>query len=224
MNRNKLPSHGDMVTAIVGYYDSASPAQRADGQAWYPLAQGIVEAIGKATNTDVVKVAYALAALSPRNPWRWNVADCYSYCAARRAGLTMPKATTFKRNQVAAWTALGQDGQPWLSAAPKVNAFVAAIMGNPLSVVVDVWAVKAATHGLADYVGTDKRYLAVAAAYTEAAALRGVLPRDMQAIVWLVVQTEGLASSRTGRHDKAFKAGTHPLVVELLSGQQAAGL
>lgn len=224
MNRNKLPDHQSMVTAIVGYYDSASDAQRADGQAWYPLAGDVVEAIAKATNSDAVKVAYALAALSPRNPWRWNVADCYSYCAARRAGLTMPKATTFKRNQAAAWQALSKDGQPWLSSAPKVNAFVAAIMGNPLSVVVDVWAVKAATHGVADYVGTDKRYAAVSAAYVEAASIRGVLPRDMQAIVWLVVQTEGLASSRTGRHDKAFKRGTHPMVVELLSGQKSAGL
>jgi len=220
----KLPSHDDMVKAVLSYYDSASPAQRADGTAWYPLAGKVVEAIAASTNTDAVKVAYALAALSPRNPWRWNVADCYSYAAARRAGLTMPKATTFKRNQRAAWTALVQDGQPWVTAAPKVNAFVAAIMGNPLSIVIDVWAVKAATFGLIDYVGTDAKYSLIERAYRDAATIRGIMPRDMQAIVWLVVQTEGLASSRTGRHDKAFKRGTHPMVVSLLSGQANCGL
>ena len=48
MNRNKLPEHSDMVTAIVGYYNSASAAQRADGAAWYTLARGIVDAIATA--------------------------------------------------------------------------------------------------------------------------------------------------------------------------------
>lgn len=211
--------HSDEVANILSYYDSATEAQRADGQAWYPLAGRIVEAIASATDTDAVRVAYALSALSPRNPWRWNVADAYSYAAARKAGMTMPSATTFKRNQLAAWQALGQDGQPWKTAAPKVTAFVAAIMGAPEAVVIDTWAFRAATgrSPKGSEAGKASVYDRLAEAYTIAASVRGVEPRAMQAIVWLVVQTEGLASLRKGRHDLSFKAGTPDFVRELLS-------
>lgn len=200
-----------MVENILATYHRATLEQRASGRRWYPLAGRIVEAIAADTRSDAVRVAYALSALSPRNPWRWNVADAYSFAEARQQGRTMPRATTFKRNQEAAWLALSSDTAPWCTAAPKVSAFVAAIMGNPLSVVVDVWAVRVAltedrkTITLSDYVD-------IAEAYKDAARAIGEQPRDMQAITWLVAQTEGLATHRTGRHDLTFKAGTPDVV------------
>lgn len=209
--------HDDMVANIVDTYARATEAQKTDGAAWYPTAFTIVDAIAKATGTDAVRVCYALAALSPRNPWRWNVADAYSYAAARRAGLTMPKATTFGRNRTSAWAALASDVAPWNTAAPKVNAFVAAIMGNPLSVVVDVWAFRVATGTTSKLTLRGADYVAIAAAYTDAAAILRILPRDLQAITWLVAQTEGLASHRAGRPDLAFKTGTPDFVRTLLA-------
>lgn len=217
-------THDDMVANILTYYRSASDQQLADGRHWYPLAGRIVAAIAAETHSDRAKVAYALAALSPRNPWRWNVADCYSYAAARAEGRTMPKATTFKRNQLAAWQALADDGQPWVTSAPKVTAFVKAVNGVEDAVVVDVWAVRIATGGRRSEVRSDKDYADIAAAYVEAARQAHEKPRDIQAITWIVAQTEGLASHRVGRHDRTFKAGTSAFILLLMSGQQALGL
>jgi hypothetical protein len=211
-------SHGDYVANILAVYDRATPEQVDSGRAWYPTAHHIVNAIAESVEADPARVCYALAALSPRNPWRWNVADAFSFAEARAQGRTMPKATTFKRNQLRAWQALGDGERPWLSAAPKVNAFVNAIMGDRAAVVIDTWAYRVAV-GEAPKTGSFARklYVPLALAYTEAAALRREVPADMQAITWLVAQTEGLATHRRGRHDQAFKAGTPAFVKELLS-------
>lgn len=220
-----LPAHEDMVLNILAVYDRASEAQRQAGEAWYPTAGDIVTAIADASGTPTLRVAYALAALSPRNPWKWNVADAYSFAVAKRNGYSMPAATTFGRNQLAAWQALDGDGEPWLTSAPKVKAFVRAILGDYDSVVVDVWAMRVATEGRLDTVRSDAEYIEVAAAYSEAANRRHhVYPASMQAITWLVGQTEGLGSRRVGRHDKVVKRGTAAFIVTLLTGQQAFGL
>lgn len=150
-----------------------------------------------------------VAALSPRNPWRWNVADAYAFCSARAEGRTMPKATTFKRNWDAAWRALDPNSNAvWYTSAPKVRAFVAAILGDEHSVVVDTWAVRVATGGSKSRVANDKEYAAVAAAYVEAARCVLEPASHTQAITWLVAQSEGLATLRRGRNDLSFKAGT----------------
>jgi len=214
--------HDDMVANILHYRHSATPEQEEAGIRWYPAAHRIVAAIADATGISDIRVCYALAALSPRNPWRWNVADAYAYASARAEGRTMPKATTFKRCQLTAWQALASDGQPWSTAAPKVNAFVRCIMGDVLEVVVDTWAVRVASGGQFSTVANDKAYAKVARAYVAAAELLGELPRDVQAITWIVAQTEGLATLRKGRHDLTFKAGTDPLVVDLLTSIASA--
>jgi hypothetical protein len=102
-----------------------------------------------------------------------------------------------------------------MTAAPKVTAFVAAIMGDRTSVVVDIWAYRVATNKGTKAIG-NRAYKAVAAAYMEAARITGEDPRDIQAITWLVAQTEGLATRRVGRHDLAFKSGTGAFVRSLL--------
>lgn len=210
----KLPSQGDMVTAILHHYVVASPAQKRAGRDWYPAAGRIVEQLAELTGTDVRRFAHALAALSPRNPWRWNVADAYSYAVAKNEGRMMPTATTFRKNQNAAWRALEQDETPWLTAAPKVYSFVDAIMGDTEAVVVDMWAVRAATNGLVNRVHTKAQYKAVADAYKAAAdMIHAVNPRDLQAIVWLHIRAEKLAITN---HVHVYKAGTHEHVKAVL--------
>lgn len=218
MTASSLPAHEDMVEAIVRTYSRATLEQRDDGRNWYPLAGRIVQSIAEATGTNAVRIAYALAALSPRNPWRWNVADAYRFAAAHRAGEPMPSATTFKRNWHAAWRALDADGQPWVSAARKVTAFVAAINGDPSAVVIDVWAYRIAVGRTPRWNAVkDSEFNAIVAAYEAAARALREEPRAVQAITWLVAQSEGLASKRVGRHDLAFKAGTPDFVKALLA-------
>ena len=212
-----LPTHGDMVDAIVATYRRATAAQLYDGMHWYGVARNIVDAIAAETTTDPGRVACALAALSPRNPWAWSVADVYAFASSAALGGEMPTATTYGANCRTAWRALTMDGIPWADAALKVRAFVGAIMGNEWSVVVDVWAIRVATKGDRSEAKTTGVYRRVAHAYTEAAGRLGVTPCTAQAVTWLVAQSEGLGSGRRSRHDQTCKRGTHPFVRDLLA-------
>lgn len=206
-----LPDHDAMVAAIVATYRDASDAQRDAGRSWYPAAGAIVDAIAADTGRTRASVAYAMAALSPRNPWRWNVQDAYAFaCAAREGADRPPSATTFATNVDRAWSAIN-GAIPWTTAAPKVRAFVAAILGDDSAVVVDTWAIRVATGGAMIDV-TDREYAHVVEAYREAAERIGADARDVQAVTWTVAQDAGLASSRRGRHDLTFKRGTAPFV------------
>jgi len=216
MTRANIADHGDMVAAIVETYGRADTSQQAGGRAWYGTAGRMVRSIAADTRTDAERVALALAALSPRNPWRWNVADAYAFAVAARADGAMPGATTFRVNRERAWSALRDGAAAWTSRAPKVRAFVAAILGDHGAVVVDTWAVRVATRGALAEV-RDAEYGPVAAAYRDAAAMVGETPAAIQAITWIVAQSEGLASNRRGRHDETFKRGTPPAVVAMFA-------
>lgn len=223
MTRATLPEHDAMVAAIVATYRAATPAQVAAGVRWYPTAGRMVAAIADSAELPQHRVAYALAALSPRNPWRWNVADAYAYAHAAAAVLAgapddgPPSATTFGVNRANAWRMLvREDLRIWTSAAPKVRAFVEAILGDTAAVVVDVWAIRVATAGAMERV-PNGRYANVAAAYQDAARILGVAPRDAQAVTWIVAQTTGVGSNRRGRHDETFKRGTPDAVRALFA-------
>lgn len=204
----RLPAHDDMVAAIVETYRRASVPQLESGGAWYDVAGRIVRTIADETRLPVDRVAAALAALSPRNPWRWNVADCYAFAAAYAADPygPIPTATTFTVNRENAWLALAGD-LPWRTRAPKVHAFVAAILGYRDAVVVDTWAIRVATRGAMTDVRNGE-YETVVAAYRAAARILGTRSSDVQAVTWVVAQAEGIASSRRGRNDETFKRGT----------------
>lgn len=217
--RPDVADHERMVGEVCAVFARAGRADRAAGGDWYPTAGRMVGAIASSSGIAEHRVAHALAALSPRNPWRWNVADAYAYAHAAAAGDGRPSATTFESNRRAAWSALLEPGAPWASAAPKVRAFVAAILGDLHSVVVDVWAVRVATGGRLSNV-RPAEYARVAAAYQSAAQVLGIAPRDLQAITWIVAQREGLGSARRSNHAASFKRGT-PDAVRLLFNPEA---
>lgn len=216
---HQLPTHRDMVDAIVVAYDRATDDQVVAGKCWYGDARYIVERIADATGfgDEPMRVAYALAALSPRNPWAWNVADAYHFASAATHGGEMPTATTYGANRRAAWVALTSDKIPWSTTALKVRAFVSAIMGDELAVVVDVWAMRVVTNGAMSEAKSTKTYRNVAYAYCEAAHELGVTPSVAQAVTWLVAQAEGLGSGRRNRHDRSCKRGTPAFVRDLLT-------
>lgn len=220
-----LPSEDDMVDNILAVYRRATAAQRAEGAAWYPLAGDIASAIADRTDTSVKRVAVVIAALSPRNPWRWNVADAYRYLVAAASGDAMPSATTFRRNQLRAWDAASRNTKdPWVGAALKVRSFVAAITGDVNAVVVDVWAMRVATNGVRDMVGSDRDYVRVSDAYLAATAFIEHEAGDgwkmhastVQAVTWVVAQSEGLGSRRSGQHGLTHKRDTPAFIRSLV--------
>lgn len=201
--RNYRHERHDAIRAIISAWRAASPTERAVGREWYPTASALVGIIADHTSTDPRTVAAVLAALSPRNPWRWNVADAATFCDAARRGLPQPTATTFGHNRNTAWRILRLE-TGWKSAAPKARAFARACSGDRRSVVVDVWAVRVATDGRRDSVSGQRDYDNLARAYTVAARIVGETPRELQAIVWHAAQH----SDPRSRHARTLKANT----------------
>ena len=220
---SRLPPPDDMVAAIVATYQAATPGHIRSGRAWYPAAGRMVRSIARETGHPVERIAFALAALSPRNPWRWNVADVYALATAdidRNDVPTLwprpelPQCSTFRVNVDRAWATLHDGIAPWLAAAPKVRAFAAAILGDTSAVVVDVWAARIATAGRVS-APSNAEYASIAAAYEAAAIILAIPAAEVQAVTWLVAQSDGLGSNRRGRHDVRHKRGTAPFVVDL---------
>lgn len=213
----------DMVGPIVAAYMAASPAQRAAGRDWYPAASAIVDSLAAWADIDRPSMAAIVAALSPRNPWAWNVQDAAAVAYAATHGLPCPTVTTFGANRSRAW-AIATGASDWSGSALKVRSFVANILGDPDAVTVDVWAIRVATAGRRSAVRGAADYQRVAEAYRDAAEFVGETPRDVQAIVWIAAQAAGLGSARRGRHDKVLKRGTLALIAELLTGQLCLAL
>jgi hypothetical protein len=207
-----LPTILEMEANILSVYARATSTQIHEGREWYETARRLVTLIARESGYEEKRIAYCLAALSPRNPWQWNVADAYIYAMAARDGLPMPSATTFKRNQRIAWAALTSDEAPWKGAALKVRNFVEAVMGNMGAVVIDVWAARVATNGELNQARNVGQYRAMDIAYRSAAIRVGATPCGIQAATWIVAQHEGLGSGRKGRHDKTFKVGTPDII------------
>lgn len=59
---------------IVAVWDAATDAQRSNGLAWYTEAYNTAQAFAQAYNVTLAQAAGVLAATSPNNSWRANVA------------------------------------------------------------------------------------------------------------------------------------------------------
>ena len=206
-------TYTDNIRAI---FEQSTPDDRASGADWYPAARRIVDTIADRSGIAPDRVAAAMAALSPRNPWAWNVQDAAAYSQAASDGADMPSATTFGANRARAWAIL-RDGADWSTSALKVRSFVANIMGDTDSVTVDVWAIRVATMGEVSTAPNDRTYREVADAYRTVAAEVGLTPRDLQAITWTTAERIGLGSQRRGRHGQTFKRGTFDYVRDMLA-------
>lgn len=203
--------------SIRTVYAQATDADRRAGREWYPEAGRIAAAIADRTGIATDRIAAAIAALSPRNPWRWNVADAAAFALAAADGAAeRPTATTFSANADRAWQFVN-GATDWRSTALKVRSFVANILGDTDAVTVDVWAIRVATDGAQHAVRNDREYREIADAYRTVAAELGITPRDLQAITWVTAERIGLGSKRRGRHGSTFKRGTLAWVPALLT-------
>lgn len=212
-----MNDHEDMVAAIVAAFNASTADDRDSGRRWYPAAGAIIDGLAAWSGIPADRMAAVVAALSPRNPWAWNVADAAAFAdAARRGDAVRPRATTFDSNADRAW-AFANGQSDWATSAPKVRSFVANMTGDTDAVTVDVWAIRVATNGREHEVRSDRRYHEVANAYRTAAAIVGETPRELQAIVWVAAERTGLASKRRGRIGLTFKRGTLPIVLTLMA-------
>jgi hypothetical protein len=124
-----------------------------------------------------------MSILSPRVKWNWCVRWTRDIVGAHLASETVPAVST-GANRAKAWSEL--NGEPALS-GPKTSTFTRAILGDTDAVVIDSWTLR--TVGLRpDAKVTANRQQWITAAYTEAAAIVGESPRDLQAILWCAIR------------------------------------
>lgn len=191
---------GAMTRRILKWHDGASDADRHTGLTWYDDARAFAGTLAKGTGYSVAQVAGVIAVLSPQVDWNGNMRGAVNACAHHMAGQRperIDEYSGYRANVAKAWRVL--DGDLDAVRGPKVEAFAAAIRGDMSHVVVDAWAIRAARdarRALALYASEDEQdgiveKRAIAEAYRRAAALRGITPSAMQAVVWVAVRGSG---------------------------------
>lgn len=182
-----LPSHDDMVLNILAFYAEATPAERAEGMAWYTTALEAAQNIAARTGLSVEVVVAVIAVLSPQKEWNENLAWAAEVCEAHVAGLSLPRrglGNSLRRAAIALSGDLSDVDRA--VGSPKVREFYRSILGRPSAACVD-------RHALRIVAGdplstppamTDARYRLAADAYREAGRELGVAARHVQAVTW----------------------------------------
>jgi hypothetical protein len=174
------------VTArLVRHYRAASPEMITAGRNWYPDAGSIAADIAESTGYRIDTVAAVIAALSPQTRWSINILAAQAICDGNHARYP----SMLGSNHARALAVLGSDNPTaMLGNGPKVNAFAENILGDPDTVTIDSWAVRAAlgttTTPLDVILKRVGVYDDLASCYRAAARIVGERPCDLQAIVW----------------------------------------
>lgn len=184
--------HRHMVRRIIEAWNAASAEDLSAGRAWYSRAQAYAHELSIIHKMPLERVAAVIACLSPRAHWHVNLTWAGQMIEAAAKGEACPLVSTTD-NRAKAWAfATGQaaavPNAPEFGAhAPKVRRFFANIMGDELSVTVDVWAARVA-EGRTGPAPAGGRYQAIEAAYQSAASIVEASPRDVQAATWVAVR------------------------------------
>ncbi|MCA1799796.1 MAG: hypothetical protein LC650_00695 [Actinobacteria bacterium] len=186
-----LPDHDTMVLNVLAMYAEATPAERADGFAWYATAREAAANIAQRTGLPVEVVVAVIAVTSPQKLWQSNLGWAERICSAHVAGRPLPReglGNSLRRAAIALTGDLSDVLRT--SGSLKVRNFYLSILGAPGSPCVD-------RHALRVVLGdpmvtppgmTDARYLAAAAAYSDAARELRVAVRHVQAVTWTVAK------------------------------------
>ena len=183
----RIENTAPITRRLLRIFDSATDVQRTSGIEWYREAHDIsVELAGD--DFTVAQAAGVIAVLSPNTSWKGNITNARKAFACYRAGVPVNECRAgLGANVRKAYRIL--DGDMSAITGPKVTAFFQNIMGDPLSVTIDLWATRAA-------IGEDipgRLRATVERAYLNAAKKRNVSPRDFQAVVWVSVRESQLA-------------------------------
>lgn len=177
----------DYTIAILETYDRATDTELRDGASWYPSMARIMREHSVQSGYTIEQCAAVYAANSINTPWQRNIALASAALADR--GMTGGTLGMVIRKVNAILN--GADIDTTLSADPKnmkITNFRRNLAGDMQAVTVDRWANRVATRGKDSSVPKGAKYIELANAYREAAALRNVDPATMQAVTWCVVR------------------------------------
>ena len=172
------------MSSLLDIYHRATPAQLAQGRAWYDEYRRECGAISRRTNVPLRRVVATAAITSPDAQLVSNMAWAMRACeslgdapAGRYPNAMQARYRPILRGETAPLEGVG---------GLKVTNFYRAILGDPNAVVLDRWALRAVGHDRDTC--TPNQYTRYTALYSEAAHAVGETPRDFQAIVWTVLR------------------------------------
>ncbi|MFZ9947443.1 MAG: DUF7178 family protein [Vulcanococcus sp.] len=182
---------------ILAVYALASAADRADGMAWYGVANAVAAEISDRYGVSMVQAIGVIAALSPRNRWERNVLDAenmvQAYVAGGAEAAQATKCCTFGGNKAKAVQILQLDDATEeavleILSGPKLREFFCCINGWVAEVCIDGHAYSIWTGGrvtLANVPSIGKKLReTIKADYRSAAREVGISPSQMQAVTW----------------------------------------
>lgn len=199
--RTPIPAIDPMVTNILAVYRNASPAQLAEGLAWYQTAHELAVILADSHDGDVLKAAGVISALSPRVQWTYNQTLAIKTYAEK--GITGGALGVNIRKADAIY-----NGAPVYNTlkAPKTVAFAQTIADptDAFAVVIDRHAVSVAigrcsTDDDTKDLGRRGFYEAYASAYRIAAARVGISPSQMQAVTWVAWRETSIRTAASVR-------------------------
>lgn len=169
--------HPEVATqTYASILQSATPEQREQARAWYPAARLQAHGLSAATGWTLEQSAAVIAAYSPRVSWAHNVRLAWNHALGRDV-----RCLGASKRRAANAARLGFDG---LGSGAKVNAFARNIAGITDDVTIDTWMLR--PFGLK--AANKSNYRTLANAVRELAKQEGMVPSEMQALLWIVVR------------------------------------
>ena len=166
---------------FIALLEEATFGQVEQAALWYADAEKVAHEVARNLDTTLEIGASVISAFSPRERWSSNVEKAVAFSLGK-------KVTGLSNNLKMAQASLhlGFDALK----GPKTNAFARAIAGDQNAVVVDVWMMRAAA---IDKDSPNKtQYAEVSQAVRDVAKSRGMTPRTMQALLWILVRGSAL--------------------------------
>ena len=198
----------DNILAVI---KSASADEIEEGFSWYDTAKATLARMARQYDVPLPTAVGVASAESPQVPWHQNVRAAELTLQAYVAGAPMPKVSGYLSNRRKAWRLLkampatANDMLAWFDDKPvgygiKTHNFAANIIAvkDEFAVTVDGHAHNIAVHGMRResiraVKMTADSYLAAMDAYRAVADQLGMLPKQAQAIAWLVYRNLDLA-------------------------------
>lgn len=201
----------EMVSNLREFVSCATEQQFSAGANWYNMTAGAGSEFAEAYGVSIEIAVGIIAALSPNNSWDTNIKDTNTVLNATKNGLSANdiKVSTYDRNKDKAMRiARGEEPLDVLSGEKVVSFYtniLAAHYGTlDKEVTVDMWALRAAC-GVFDarkVAISDGVYTRAREAYQILAKELGLVAKQLQAIVWVVIRdlTSGIRDALTHNH------------------------
>ena len=191
--------------AILAMLELSTKKEIDAGRQWYSIAHNFARAIAQNYGIDIARSAGIIAALSPGVDWHKNQIDTIRVLESGNDAIV----STYGRNKQKAIGILSGALQcPGALGTKKTFAFWHNITrpDDITRVTIDrhaarvAWGVTLHPDAAIKYANTDAKYRASEKAYILAASDAGILPHQLQAIVWLAYRRLYVTRKGTRHH------------------------